>query len=481
MEWRAAGGAFSWLRDDQDLPSESLLQSIWLHQRLRRAELITIDGTPVRVLHPGFLSLEGGPDFQSAVVMLGDGPSVCGDIEVDLRSNGWRAHGHDKNPAFANVVLHVVWDQERSPMALPTLPLRKVLDAPLGELNQWLTSGAARVFPENNRGVCSGEVASWPGARIEELLIQAAVVRLRAKASQFQARARQAGWEQALWEGVFRALGYKHNTWPMQTLAELKPRWQGSSPGAFQLEARLLGIAGLLPADLSRPKAGTEYYLRRLWDQWWRELGEFSDCILPRQVWRFHGIRPANHPQRRVALAAQWSHSHDLSRILEDWCAESIQPREEVTSIETRLSVPAHEFWSRHCTLRSPLLPRPQPLMGGTRVTDLAINVFIPWLWARLSESGKPGLSEQIEQRYLRWPAGQDNSVLRQARQRVLGGNHSGLFCTAAAQQGLMQIAQDFCGRSNSVCEGCRMPGLLRAASISEGRDQPSESPAVFK
>jgi len=56
--------------------------------------------------------------------------------------------------------------------------------------------------------------------QLNELFRNAALVRLQSKAAQFQARARQAGWEQALWEGLFRALGYKHNIWPMQRLAE---------------------------------------------------------------------------------------------------------------------------------------------------------------------------------------------------------------------------------------------------------------------
>ena len=84
------------------------------------------------------------------------------------------------------------------------------------------------------------------------ILDAAARVRFQAKAEQFRARARHAGWEQALWEGLFRALGYKHNVWPMQNLAELRPRWRRGADPVFALQARLLGISGLLPAELPR-------------------------------------------------------------------------------------------------------------------------------------------------------------------------------------------------------------------------------------
>src|SRR5208283_1406566 len=118
------------------------------------------------------------------------------------------------------------------------------------------------------------------------LLHQAAHVRLQSKASQFQARARRVGWEQALWEGLFRALGYKHNVWPMQRLGELRPRWSGGGGGALAFQARLLGLSGLLPVELTRSKSGADDYVRRVWDQWWRERDQFLDCILPRALWR---------------------------------------------------------------------------------------------------------------------------------------------------------------------------------------------------
>jgi Protein of unknown function (DUF2851) len=223
-QWRVRCGVVPVLREDQESPPERLLQTIWQHQRLRRDQLKTLDGTPVRILHPGFRSFEGGPDFRGALVQMGDSPPRSGDIEVDLRSSGWRAHGHDRNPAFQNVILHVIWEGERPvPGAPPLLLLRSVLDAPLGELSLWLGGEAVKTLPESLRGECCLPLRQLPADQLKDLLHQAAEVRLHSKASQFQARAKQAGWEQSLWEGLFRALGYKHNVWAMQRVAELRP------------------------------------------------------------------------------------------------------------------------------------------------------------------------------------------------------------------------------------------------------------------
>jgi len=461
--WRVRCGVVSDLREERDSPPEQLLQSIWQHQRLLREQLKTLDGRPVRILHPGFRSVEGGPDFRGAVVQFGDRPPQSGDVEVDLRPRGWRAHGHDRNPAFQRVLLHVVW--EDGPAALgapPTLGLRRALDAPLGELSLWLGGEAAPGLPETLRGQCCAPLRQLSPARLTRLLHQAARVRLQSKATQFQARARSAGWEQALWEGLFRALGYKHNSWPMLRLAELRPRWQTPGAPPFALQARLFGISGLLPAELPRAPAGGSRYVRQIWDFWWRERDAFSDCLLPHTLWRLHGSRPANHPLRRLALASQWLRDDRLAPKLEAWCRREVPAAALPDSLLETLPIEPDEFWSWHCTFRSPRLRRAQPLLGAARMTDLAVNVLLPWLWMRAAEGGNARLQHALEQRYFSWPPAQDNSALRLARQRLLGGATPRALPGAAAQQGLLQMVRDFCDHSNAICDHCQLPKLVQ-------------------
>jgi len=470
-EWRRRCGAVPVLHEGGCTPPERLLQSIWQQQRLRRDHLCTLDGKSVHILHPGFLCVEGGPDFRGAVVQFGDEAPVSGDVEVDLDVSGWRAHGHDRNPNFRSVVLHVVWHVPRpNPVGPPVIAVGEALDAPLPELAAWLGGDAVHALPEAFLGRCSAPLRELADDSLTELLRQAAMVRLHGKAAQFAARARDAGWEQSLWEGLFRALGYKHNPWPMQRLAELRSRWADDGLSAFDLQARLLGLANLLPAELTRTRAEVDDHVRRLWDRWWRERDAFAEYQLPRSLWRLHGIRPGNHPQRRLALAAHWLANPSLILALEQWCvapliggvgggsaaadrlAKLLQPRRD-------------DFWSTHLTLRS-AAGKPQALLGEARVTDLAVNVILPWLWARATEGRNPGLAAQLETGYSQWPAGEDNAVLKLARQRLLGGVSGKLFRTAAAQQGLLQIVRDFCDHSNAVCDQCRFPELVKAWAV---------------
>jgi hypothetical protein len=232
-------------------------------------------------------------------------------------------------------------------------------------------------------------------------------------------------------------------------------------PSAFKVQARLLGLSGLLPLELTRSGAGTDTYLRGVWDLWWRDRDGFSDAVLPRMLWRLHGLRPANHPQRRLALAAAWAVTTGLGARVERWCAKELANKELVGALFQALKVDADDFWSWHWTLNSPRFQKEQPLLGATRVTDLAINVVLPWLWIRAIEGENRSMQSRLEQRYFDWPAAEDNSVLRLARQRLLGGASHRELRNAATQQGLIQIIRDFCDHSNSICDQCRLPELV--------------------
>ena len=196
-------------REGTGTPPEQLLQAIWQHQRLRRRDLRATDGRLTAILHPGFLNLEAGPDFRRALVQVGNAKPFECDVEVDVRSADWRQHGHDTNPAFGTVGLHVVWQAgPYGPSGLPVVELQNQLDAPLGQLTDAL--GQATTLPHQNvRGRCAAPLRDLPAEGVADLLAQAAQVRLKTKAA---AIAERAGWEQALWDRLFTALGYKQNS-----------------------------------------------------------------------------------------------------------------------------------------------------------------------------------------------------------------------------------------------------------------------------
>jgi len=444
-------------------PPERWLQEIWAHQRVRRDHLVTVGSQPVRVLHPGFWNHEAGPDFLKAVVQIGDADPKSGDIEIDVHSSGWKSHGHFQNPAYANVILHVTWDPPEGQPPLTTLALRDSLDAPLDELREWI-DGSGELPSPWLAGHCAAAIQSFPSEWVGDLLQQAALVRLRTKAHILGARGKAAGWGQALREGVFRALGYKHNAWPMQRLAEILPSLEPLPADTRNprdaWEARLLGLAGLLPPE---PKRGTR--ARILWDLWWRERNTLSPVALPPFVWRLNGVRPVNHPQRRLALAAAWVANENWESRITEWFKELVDggpasENPEGTLMEA-MRPDADGFWRRHYTLTARPLDETVPLLGAGRLNELAINIVLPWLWARADAVHDASTRRRIEQEYLRWSPGEDNATLKLARARIFGTDDLPIKKTAAVQQGLLQIVRDYCLQTDAICSGCSLPKCL--------------------
>jgi hypothetical protein len=464
--WRGRARAEDGLAEARDAghaPPEALLQQIWQAQRVRRDRLRLADGRPLAVLHPGFRNREAGPDFRGAVVQVGEAPPVTGDVEIDRAPAGWRAHAHAVNPAYAGVVLHVVWRAPAAPAERPTLALEPFLDAPWPELAAQGGPGEGEAAPEWLAGRCASPLAGRSPETVRVILREAGLARLRARAAALHARARDAGWEAALWEALFRGLGYKHNAWPMLRLAELRDVVRGHlgpDADALTAEAVWLGVAGLLPAQA--PDAGE---LRRRWDAWWRERDALAPWTLPRTAWRFAGVRPANHPQRRVALAARWWREDRLPAALRGWfLAAPADDAPRAAAALQRLLEPADAgLWGRRFTLASRPAPRPPAWLGAPRATDLAVNAVLPWCRARAG--GDAALAARAEALYAAWPAAEDNAVLRLARARLLAGHGARLGRgTAAEQQGLLQIVADFCRRAGALCTDCRFPRLVEQA-----------------
>mgnify|MGYP002816140108 FL=1 len=458
-QWRLAG-TIAAVRDAvTEPPPERLLQALWQRQRLQRDSLRTLDGRSVRVLHPGFWNHEAGPDFRDAVIQIANAAPISGAVEVDSVSADWRAHGHAVNPAFAEVILHVIWNGPAH-TALPTLLLQPHLDAPWPELAEELAGHTQ--LPVEFAGQCRAPLAAMLTAEQNALLDQAAGVRLRIKAKTMERHARRHGWDAALWHGLFRALGYKHNVWPMQHLAEQLPFLQAlGTTDATGWQARLLGAAGLLTDDLRGQTDAAQEWLQTLWHHWWREREALEEITLPRTAWRLGGLRPANHPIRRLVLLAHWLARGDLVDRLENWMTIECSRTQLGVTLGERLIVQPVSFWKWHWTFRSPRQKRRCSLLGSARVTDLAVNVILPWFYARCQVGRNQLELERVEARYRQWPSAQDNAVLKLARQRLFGGPRR--LQGAAQQQGVLQIVRDFCDHAPATCEDCSFPDLVQS------------------
>ena len=406
-----------------------------------------------------------GPDFRGAVLQFGQDEPRSGDVEIDCgpaKLAGAPSRGQSR--LRQRDLARRLDGRARASCAAARPGAGTVLDMPLAEMPHW-AGGRRRANAGPNR--CAAPAprrwANWTPEQTDDLLRQAALVRFERKARELESRARQAGWEQALWEGIFRALGYKQNVWPMQRVGELLPLLARRRRfPARRLQARLLGV-GRIPAAGLPAASQPGDYLARLVGPLVARPGQIPRRA-PAQKSLAHA-RPASGqpaaapPGPGGALAG----GGGFPGPARTWFTAAQPDVSLPASLLACLQPAADDFWSWHWGFASARLRAPQPLLGESRAADLAVNIILPWFWTRARAGKKRGAGRRpAEKHYLAWPAAQDNSLLRLARRRLLGARGTSRMKTAAGQQGLLQIIHDFCDHTNSLCADCAFPDLVR-------------------
>src|ERR1051326_6786532 len=111
--------------------NESFIHYLWQFQYFDRNALRTAEGEPLRVLKTGTPNNNAGPDFFNAKINI-DGIELAGNVEIHIKSSDWFAHHHEKDSAYNNVILHVVWENDKpvaqNDVSIPTLELKNKVD-----------------------------------------------------------------------------------------------------------------------------------------------------------------------------------------------------------------------------------------------------------------------------------------------------------------------------------------------------------------
>jgi hypothetical protein len=332
--------------------SEKLLQKIWAERDFDHAQLATLDGRRLRVVHPGRWNLLGGPDFKQARLRFDDGPVQVADVELHLHAADWQAHGHARDPAYDGVALHVVLFPPKAGHAslgaggreLPVVVLLPWLNH---DLEDYAAEAAVEVLANRPAGRVLELMRRLPEAGLRARLQEYALRRWEQKVHFAGKRLARLGWSAACHQTALEILGYRFNRAPMLRLAGRHPLedWPGLSP--TRVEA--------LAAE-------------------------------ERDAWTLAGVRPANHPLRRLQHYAQWV------RVVPDWPLR-------LEALGAALPAVDEEGVTREQRRRHHLSAWRQRLLreagggvlGGSRWDTLICDGFLPLLTAR-TRNGHSGL-----------------------------------------------------------------------------------------
>lgn len=272
---------------------------VWSNRLFPQNNLATTDGKRLQIINPGVINNDAGPDFFNAAVMI-DGDTWVGNVEIHVRASDWHRHRHTDDPAYRNVILHVV-DNDDMPIyrtsgeAIPQFVMK--CDPTLNATFHSLADFSPDTLP------CVHAISRIPRIYLTDWLTALGYERLHDKADRIsRIVADSAGdWNEAAYITMARALGFGTNAEPFERLARATPLriLRRHADDRLIIESILLGQAGLLP-----PHDGSESYKERVMAEYAFFAAKFGikapECL----GWKFSRTRPQNSPYRRISYLA---------------------------------------------------------------------------------------------------------------------------------------------------------------------------------
>jgi len=419
---------------------EGLLQYIWQHRLWLSEDMVTGDGLKVRVIDPGLLNTDAGPDFFNAKVEI-DGRLWVGNVEIHVRASDWKRHHHDEDPAYDSVILHVV---EKD-------------DAPVTRINgERIPQVELRVSPRFNECYdrlvnaqvelpCAARLNEVPALTVTEWIEALAFERLHGKVDRVrELYDRDNGsWEDICYVMLARTLGFGINNDAFERLARVTPLrlLHKHNDSILQVEALLLGQAGLLNGAHN-----DDPYYQQLMREYAFLANKFSLRPIEGTAWRLFRSRPQNFPYRRIALLAQFVHGgfNLMNDILE---ASDTKQLRQLFDLELS------GYWTTHYCFGKPS-PGAGRALSNSSIDIVLINTVAPLYYARGEMTDDYALTDRAIA-LLEDIRPEQNSIVTMFR-------NAGIKCEdALTSQALIQLRRNYCEARK--CIYCRLGHRLLA------------------
>lgn len=429
--------------------SEAFLYFLWQYQYFTKLDLTTTDGASIQVLHPGFRNHDAGPDFFNARLLISD-VEWGGTVEMHTKTSDWLVHRHQHDHAYDNVILHVVWHDDRVATGrrvdradgtpLPTIELRPLTDAALIDRYARL-SDSPDVIP------CAGQFRSVQPLRLTSMLDKAMLQRLERKAAGVQSVYETTGgnWEETAYRLLAMNMGFKINAEPMAQLSRALPlkAMLKHRDVLLQVEALLFGTAGLLDT-FDNPDQYTAALQRE-----YRFLAVkygLSTKQVTAHAWKWGRLRPANFPTLRLAQLAQLLTKNASLFSL-------FVGNDNADTLLKSLQLTPSDYWQSHYRFGKST-EKTVPTLGQNSAENIVINTVVPLLAAYAHHRGQPAYIDRAIALLEQLPA--------EKNRLTEGWNALGLGVrTAFDSQASIELYNEFC--SVKKCLSCQIgAGLLK-------------------
>lgn len=381
--------------------NEDFLHYLWKYKKIEIPNLKTTQQQEIVIKSVGtHNTTNGGPDFFNALLII-DGQKWAGNVEIHHKSNDWYAHHHEKDSAYDNVILHVVWEDDvpvyrKDNSLLPTLQLKDFVPQHLIERYKIL-------FKQNGIHwiACEKQISSIPDFVFSNWKERLFLERIEQKSTLILELLKNTSnnWEAVLFKMLTKSFGLKVNGEAFLSIANAIDfsTIRKCSHDLITLEALLFGQAGLLD---NQNEIAYQKRLRKEYDFLKNKFKLNAIGVLPVQFFR---LRPINFPTVRLAqLASLYNKNQNLFGDIVR--SDSLEKVYKLFEVETS------DFWRSHYTFDKQSNQRNKRI-SKSFIDLLIINTIIPLKFLYAKSQGRD-ISEEIFEMISDLPS-ENNSIIK--------------------------------------------------------------------
>lgn len=409
--------------------SEEYLQFAWKYSLFHHDNLEYCNEKLI-ISDPGEHNKYSGPDFFNARIKIGN-TVWAGNVEIHVKASDWFRHGHESDPSYDSIILHVVWEYDCDVFRIngekiPVLQI-KLIHRHLEKYHKLILS--------NTEIHCYNKLENINRVFFRDWITKMMISRLEYKVNQVNnvLESNKFDWEETFYRFLARSFGFNVNSIPFSILAETVPlkillKYRNNPD---TINAVLFGQAGFLEDKIS----GDKYY-----DTLHKEYKSIGKILPPRVLhdhsWKFMRLRPASFPTVRISQFANLVISSFPLFALITEC-------KEILKLKNIFKVNTEKYWENH-KLFGNIKNKKNYRMGDDSIMLIIINAVLPVLFSY----GKFRMRNELQDRVLRFYeelAPEKNKITASWKKLGFGPDN------AFDSQGLIHLTNNYCRQAKCI------------------------------